>query len=70
MRTKPEYIARTLHEYGDGASLKKVREHLKQHDNIKITRWAIRKGVVKYSYPINFVTIKQHGKNCFRELPN
>ncbi len=49
MRTKPEHIVRALHEYGDGASFKKVREHLKQHDNVKVTRWAIRKWVVKYS---------------------
>ncbi len=50
MRTKPTHIVRALHEYGDGASLKKVREHLKQHDHVKITRWAIRKWVVKYSH--------------------
>lgn len=49
MRTKPEHIVRALHEYGDGASLKKVREHLKQHDDVKVSRWAIRKWVVKYS---------------------
>ena len=50
MRIKPVHIVRALHEYGDGASLKKVREHLKQHDNVKVTRWAIRKWVVKYSH--------------------
>ena len=49
MRTNPAHIVRALHEYGDGASLKKVREHLKQHDKVKVTRWAIRKWVVKYS---------------------
>ena len=49
MRIKPQHIVRALHEYGDGASLKKVREHLRQHDNVKVTRWAIRKWVVKYS---------------------
>ena len=50
MRIKPEHIVRALHEYGDGASLKKVKEHLKQHDNIQVTRWAIRKWIVKYSH--------------------
>ena len=50
MRTKPEHIVRALHEYADGASLKKVKVHLSQHDNVKVTRWAIRKWVVKYSY--------------------
>ena len=48
MRTVPKHIARALHEYGDGASLKKVKEHLAQHDCVKISRWAIRKWVVKY----------------------
>lgn len=50
MRVKPEHIVRALHEYGDGASLKKVREHLKQHDDIEVTRWTIRNWVVKYSH--------------------
>jgi len=50
MRIKPEHIVRALHEYGDGASLKKVREHLKQHDGVKVTRWAIRKWLIKYTH--------------------
>lgn len=49
MRVNSKHIVRALHEYADGASLKKVKEHLKQHDSIKITRWAIRKWIVKYS---------------------
>ena len=49
MRVNPKHIVRALHEYGDGASLKKVREHLIQHDSVKVTRWAIRKWIVKYS---------------------
>lgn len=49
MRVNPKHIVRALHEYADGASLKKVREHLKQHDSVKVTRWAIRKWIVKYS---------------------
>jgi transposase-like protein len=48
MRTDPKYIVRALHEYGDGASLKKVKEHLAQHDGVKVSRWAIRKWIVKY----------------------
>lgn len=48
MRTKPEHIVRALHEYADGASLKKVMVHLMQHDRVKVTRWAIRKWIVKY----------------------
>lgn len=49
MRVNPKHIVRALHEYGDGASLKKVRERLIQHDGVKVTRWAIRKWIVKYS---------------------
>ena len=49
MRINSKHIVRALHEYGDGASLKKVREHLFQHDGVKVTRWTIRKWVVKYS---------------------
>ena len=49
MRIKPVHIVRALHEYGDGASLKKVREHLLQHDDVKVTRWTIRQWVVKFS---------------------
>jgi len=48
MRVNPKHVARALHEYGDGASLKKVKEHLAQHDGVRVSRWAIRKWVVKY----------------------
>mgnify|MGYP001596554382 CR=1 FL=1 len=50
MRVKPAHIVRALHEYGDGASLRKVREHLKQHDHVVVSRWAIRQWVVKYAH--------------------
>lgn len=49
MRVSPENIVRALHEYADSASLEKVREHLKQHNGIEVSRWAIRQWVVKYS---------------------
>jgi len=49
MRVKPESIVRALHEYTDSASLEKVREHLKQHDGITVSRWAIRQWIVKYA---------------------
>src|SRR3989338_6963122 len=49
MRINPKHIVRALHEYADGASLKKIKEHLAQHDNVRVTRWAIRKRIVKYS---------------------
>ena len=48
MRTKPETIVRAIHQYADGFSLGKVKNHLNQHDNTEISRWTIRKWVVKY----------------------
>jgi transposase-like protein len=48
MRNKPEVISRAIHQYADGLSLGKVKNHLKQHDSTKVTRWTIRKWVVKY----------------------
>jgi len=48
MRNKPEIIARAIHQYADGFSLGKVKNHLNQHDNTEISRWTIRKWVVKY----------------------
>jgi transposase-like protein len=49
MRNKPEDIVRAIDQYGDGMSLKKVKKHLWQHDGVKVSRWGIRKWVVKYS---------------------
>ena len=58
MRVNPKHVARALHEYGDGASLKKVKEHLAQHDGVKVSRWAIRKWIVKYP-----ILIKKTSRN-------
>src|SRR3989338_11367269 len=52
MRINPKHIVRALHEYADGASLKKVMVHLRQHDSVKVTRWAIRKWIVKYYHSL------------------
>jgi hypothetical protein len=48
MRNKPETIVRAIHQYADGFSLGKVKNHLNQHDETDVSRWAIRKWVVKY----------------------
>jgi len=48
MRNKQEVIVRAIHQYADGFSLGKVKNHLNQHDNTEISRWTIRKWVVKY----------------------
>ena len=50
MKNKPTDIVRALHEYADGASLKKVSLHLQQHNAAKVSRWTIRQWVVKYAH--------------------
>jgi transposase-like protein len=49
MRHKPEDIVRAIHQYNDGLSLYKVKNHLWQHDNVRVSRWAISKWHKKYS---------------------
>lgn len=49
MRFKPKIIVRAVHQYEDGLSLSKVKNHLNQHDYAKVTRWTILKWVKKYS---------------------
>ena len=50
MKHRPKDIVRALEEYADGASLKKVKKHLLHYDDVKISRWSIRKWVVKYAH--------------------
>lgn len=50
MRTNPKVIVRAIHQYADGFSLGKVKNHLNQHDSTKVTRWTIRTWVVKYEH--------------------
>ena len=52
MRFKPKSIVRAIHLHTDGLSLSKVQNHLYQHDNIKVSRWAIAQWVKKYSKSI------------------
>ncbi len=49
MRHKPELIVRAVHMHEDGMSLSKVKNHLWQHDGIKVTRWTISEWTKKYS---------------------
>ena len=49
MRHKPENIIRAIHMYEDGFSLAKTKNHLWQHDGIKVTRWTISQWTSKYS---------------------
>lgn len=49
MKTPKELIAKAVHQYNDGLSLSKVKNHLHQHENIARSRVAILKWVNKYS---------------------
>jgi transposase-like protein len=41
MRYKRENVARAIHMHNDGFSLDQVRNHLLQHDGVRVTRQAI-----------------------------
>jgi len=49
MRHKPEDIVRAVHMHEDGFSLAKTKNHLWQHDGIKVTRWTISQWTSRYS---------------------
>jgi transposase-like protein len=49
MRHKKEIIVRAIHQHQDGLSLSKVKNHLWQHDNVKVTKWTISMWTKKYS---------------------
>ena len=49
MRFSPKTISRAVHQHEDGFSLSKVKNHLWQHDNVKVSRWTILKWDKKYS---------------------
>ena len=49
MRHTPEDITRAIHQYEDGFSLHKVKNHLWQHDGVKVSRWTISRWNKKYS---------------------
>lgn len=49
MRYNKEDIVRAVHQYNDGFALHKVKNHLWQHDGVKVSRWTISKWHKKYS---------------------
>ena len=49
MRHKKEDIVRAIHQHNDGLSLFKVQYHLHQHDNVTVSREAIRLWGKKFS---------------------
>ena len=48
MRHKPKDIVRAVHQYNDGLSLFNVKNHLWQHDAVKVSIWTISKWHRKY----------------------
>jgi transposase-like protein len=48
MRHKPKDIVRAVHQYNDGLSLFNVKNHLWQHDAVKVSIWTISKWHKKY----------------------
>lgn len=49
MRHKPEDIVRAVHMHNEGMSLFKTKDHIWQHDGVKVTRWTISQWTKKYS---------------------
>ncbi|MCX6750416.1 MAG: hypothetical protein NTZ83_03085 [Candidatus Pacearchaeota archaeon] len=49
MRHNKKVIARAIHMHNDGLSLFQVKDHLWQHDGVKVSREAVRKWCNKYS---------------------
>ena len=48
MRYRPKDIARAIHMHNDGLSLWDVKNHLWQHDGVKVSRETIRSWCEKY----------------------
>jgi len=49
MRNKKEIISRAVHLHNEGLSLFQVKDHLWQHDGVKVTRETINRWTKKYS---------------------
>lgn len=52
MKHKKEDVVRAIHQYNDGLSLSKIKNHLLQHDGVVISRTSVLNWVKKYS---NFI---------------
>ena len=48
MRYDPKIITRAVHMHNDGLSLFQVRNHLWQHDGVKVSKEAIRRWCKKF----------------------
>lgn len=63
MRHSPEIIVRAVHQHEDGFSLNKVKNHLWQHDNVKVTKWTISKWKKKYSVFLKSTSFRSYANN-------
>ena len=52
MKTKKELVVKAIHQYNDGLSLSKVKNHLYQHENVDRSRTSVLRWVKKYSLDI------------------
>ncbi len=49
MRYNKKHIVRAIHLHNEGLSLFQVKDHLWQHDGVKVSREAVREWCNKYS---------------------
>ena len=49
MRYNKKHIVRAIHLHNEGLSLFQVKDHLWQHDGVKVSREAVREWCKKYS---------------------
>ena len=63
MRHNPSIIVRAVHQHVDGMSLSKVKNHLWQHDKVKVTRGAMSLWIKKYSIFLKSYSFKLKARN-------
>lgn len=73
MRHKKEHIVRAIHDYEDGLSMKKVQNHLWQHDGVKVARknlyaWVRKYGVFLKSGEFKRAANPQRKAACRRKI--
>jgi len=67
MRKNKRDIVRAIHLYNDGLSLFQIKNHLWQHDGIKVSREAVRLWIKKYSV---FLKSDKRGSKTYNKRKN
>jgi len=62
LRYKPEDVTRAVHMYNDGMSLFNVKNHLWQHDGVKVTMWTISRWHKKYAVFLKSASRRSNAK--------